>query len=141
MDKLLLGEIYVMSDRPITGNSSNSSRLCGRWSSVSIKTTIQRFSHKKGKQLSQGKKKLFPGILGHVKMIHKAQGSTYYYMKGNIGHSVNSNKRLVLISQGQTNTLLSLVKSRGKGKRLNFKPSYTKVIDNALKELNWMRQS
>ena len=69
-------------------------------------------------------------------MIHKAQGSTYYYMKGNIGHSVNSNKRLVLRSQGQTNTLLSLVKSRGKGKRLNFKPSYTKVIDNALKELN-----
>ena len=69
-------------------------------------------------------------------MIHKAQGSTYYHMKGNLGHSVNSNKQ---ISSNILNTLLSPVKSRGKGKRLNFKPSYIKVIGNALKELNWMR--
>ena len=39
-----------------------------------MKTTVQRFPHKKGKQLLQGKEN-FPGILHHAVMIHKAQSS------------------------------------------------------------------
>ena len=86
-----------MSDQSTTGNSSNSSRLCGCWSCVSMKTTVQRFPHKKGKQLLQGKEN-FPGILHHAVMIHKAQSSKCITWKVILAIQQTLANRLVPIS-------------------------------------------
>ena len=77
-------------------------------------------------------------MAGHAVSIHKVQGSTLDYMKGDLDCSAQIN-RLVPVAQSQTYTLLSCTKSRDKVKLLNFKPSYIKVNDEALKEINQMR--
>jgi len=90
-------------------------------------------------------RKQFPGILGHAMTVHKSQGSTLEYMKGDLNRNNEKKTKtgkeyLVPISQGQLYTLLSRAKSRDKLLLLNFEPDHIKVNLSALEEMNRMRK-
>ena len=53
-------------------------------------------------------------------------------MKCDLDHSTKTN-RLIPIAQGQTYSLLSCAKSKGKVKPVNFITSHIKINDKALK--------
>ena len=59
-------------------------------------------------------------------------------MKCDLDHSTKTN-RLIPIAQGQTYSLLSCAKSKGKVKPVNFITSHIKINDKALKEINRVR--
>ena len=94
----------------------------------------QRFYHEKRKTIHGGKKTVSWNVTACI-INPQTQVRTLDYMKGDLGRSTQTN-RLVPIAQDQTNTLLSCPKSTDKVKLLNFKPTYIKVNDEALKEAN-----
>ena len=145
-DKPLLGTIYVKFDDRNAGNSLKDRRLRGELKEcVPITATTKRFPFKKGKTTITAQRKQFPAILGHAITVHKSQGSTLDYMKGDLNRSTgkksSSGKEYMQpVSQGQFYTLLSRAKSRDKVLLLNFEPERIKVNKPALEEMDRMRE-
>ena len=77
-------------------------------------------------------RKQYPGILGHAITVHKSQGSTLAYMKGDLDRKSQKitklgKEYLAPVCQGQLYTLLSR------------EPEQIKVNLSALEEMNRMR--
>ena len=111
---------------------------------VPIAARPKKFPLKKGKISVIAERKQFSLILGHAITVHKFQGSTLNYMKDGLSQSISkktaTSKTYQPISQGQSYTLLSRAKSRGKVLLLNFNPEQIKVNESALEEMVQMRQ-
>ena len=145
-NKPLLGTIYVKFDDPDAGNSLKDRRLRGELKEcVPITAKTKRFPFRKGKTTIMAERKQFPAILGHAITIHKSQGSTLDYMKGDLNRSTGKKSSTGKeykqpISQGQFYTLLSRAKSSDKVLLLNFEPEHIKVNEPALEEMEQMRE-
>ena len=141
-------KIYIKFDDSKAGNSLKNNRLRGELKDcVPIRAIVKNFPFTKGKTVITVQRKQFPGILGHAITIHKSQGSTLEYMKGDLDRTTEKKRQnktkkeyLVPIAQGQIYTLLSRAKSRDKFQLLNFKPEYIKVNEAALNEMIRMRK-
>ena len=139
--KPLLGKILVKFDDENAGNSLKDRRLRGEFKEcVPISAKAKHFPFTKGKTTITAQRKQFPMILAHAITIHKSQGSTLEYMKGDLDQTTQSGKGTVPVNQGQFYTLLSRAKSRDKVQLLNFKPDHIKVNKPALIEINRMRE-
>ena len=144
--KPLCSTIYVKFDDPIAGNSLKDRRLRNELKEcVPITAITKKFPLTKGKSTVVAERKQFPLILGHAITIHKSQGSTLDYMKGDINRSTGKKTKTGKeyqqpVSQGQFYTLLSRAKSRDKVLLLNFEPEHIKVNRPALEEMERMRE-
>ena len=143
----LLGTIYVKFDDPKAGNSLKDNRLCDELKEcVPISAVVKQFPFTKGKTMINVQRKQYPGILGHAITVHKSQGSTLEYMKGDLDRTTQNKSAYkkksaykIPICQGQLYTLLSRAKCREKVQLLNFEPDHIKVNKPALEEMNRMR--
>ena len=146
MPKILLGKIYVKFDDPKAGNDYKDRRLRGELKEcVPISATSKSFPFTKGKTTITAQRKQFPAILGHAITVHKSQGSTLEYMKGDLDRTTGKQSQTgkeykVPICQGQLYTLLSRAKSRDKLQLLKFEPGHIKVNVPALEEMDRMRE-
>jgi len=94
-DKPLIGTIYVKFDDPNAGNSLKDRRLRGELKKcVPITARTKRFPLRKSKTTITAERKQFPAILGHAITIHKSQGSTLDYMKGDLNRSTGKKSSL-----------------------------------------------
>ena len=137
----LLGFIYVKFDDPKAGNSLKDNRLCdGLKECVPISAVVKQFPFTKGKTIMINvQRKQYPGILGHAITVHKSQGSTLEYMRGDLDRTTQKNPAYKIpICQGQLYTLLSHAKCREKVQLFNFEPDHIKVNKPALEEMNRM---
>jgi ATP-dependent DNA helicase PIF1 len=136
----------VKFDDPIAGNSLKDRRLRNELKEcVPITAITKKFPLTKGKSTVVAERRQFPLILGHAITIHKSQGSTLDYMKGDINRSTGKKTKTGKeyqqpVSQGQFYTLLSRAKSRDKVLLLNFEPEHIKVNRPALEEMERMRE-
>ena len=142
----LYSTIYVKSDDPKAGNYMKERRLQNELKEcVPITARTNKFPLKKGKITVIAERKQFPLMLGHAITVHKSQGSTLNYMKGDLSRSTGKKTATGKtyqqpISQGQFYTFLSCAKSRDKVLLLNFDPEQIKVNESALEEMVRMRQ-
>ena len=145
-NKPLLGDIYVKFDDPRAGNSLKRGYLRGELKEcVPISARTKPFPFTTGNTTITVQRKQFPAILGHAITVHKSQGSTLEYMKGDLDQTTGKKSRSgkeykAPISQGQFYTLLSRAKSRYKVQLLNFEPDHIKVNVPALEEMDRMRK-
>ena len=138
---LLNGKIFVKFDHPDAGNSLKDGRLRGELKEcVAISAKPKTFDFTKGKTTIKTQRKQFPMILAHAITIHKSQGDTLDYMKGDLDQTSQSGKGKAPVNPGQFYTLLSRAKSRDKIQLLNFDVSHIKVNQAALKEIERMRK-
>ena len=145
-DYPLLGVIFLKLDDPKAGNKLKDSRYRGELKEcVPISPIVTPFSYTKGKTVLTVQRKQFPGILCHAMTIHKSQGSTLEYMRGDLDR-ISYKKKLsgkacktIPVNQGLVYTMLSRAKSRDKIQVLNFEPELIRVNENALVEMNRMR--
>ena len=112
----------------------------GRLRGVAISAKPKTFDFRKGKTTIKTQRKQFPMILAHAITIHKSQGDTLDYMKGDLDQTSQSGKGKAPVNPGQFYTLLSRAKSRDKVQLLNFDVSHIKVNEAALKEIERMRK-
>ena len=76
----------------------------------------------------------YPGTLAWGMTVHKAQGSTYEYMIGNMSSKYPS-------KPGQTYTMLSRVKTRAGLKLIKFHENKLKVNKCALQEMKRLQDT
>ena len=108
---------------------------------VPIKPLSLRFKYNyKRKSHITVERKQFPLVIGHAITIHKSQGSTLEYMKGDLDQTSNNPKYSAPIGPGMIYTLLSRAKSRDRIHLLNFKEDQIKVNQNAVEEMKRMRE-
>ena len=142
----LRGVIYVKFDDPNAGNLLKNNRLPGELKDcVPISPVVKTFPFSKGNSLVTVQRKQYPGILGHAITVHKSQGSTLTYMKGDLDRRTEKRSTLgkqyqAPICQGQLYTLLSRAKCRDNLQLLNFEPDQIKVNLAALEEMHRMRK-
>ena len=142
----LCSTIYVKFDDPKAANSMKDRRLRNELKEcVPVTVRTKKFPLKKDKITVIAERKQFPLILGHAITVHKFQGSTLNYMKGDLSRSTGKKTATGKtyqqpISQGQFYTLLSRAKSRDKVLLLNFDPEQIKVNESALEGMVRMRQ-
>ena len=78
----------VKFDDPRAGNSLKDRRLRDELKEcVPISATTKPFPFSTGKTTINVQRKQFPAILGHAITVHKSQGSTLEYMKGDLDRS------------------------------------------------------
>ena len=84
-------------DDPKAGNSFKNRRLCGELKEcVPISATSKSFPFTKGKTTITAQRKQFPVILGHAITVHKSQGSTLEYMKGDLDRRTEKKSRPII---------------------------------------------
>ena len=112
---------------------------------VPITARTKKFPLKKGEITVIAERKQFLLILGHAITVHKSQGSTPNYMKGDLSRSTGKKTGTGKtyqqpISRVQFYTLLSCAKNPDKVLLLNFDPGQINVNESALEEIIRMRQ-
>ena len=137
----LSGILYIKFDDPNAGNGRKNSQLpLHLRDCVPIKSIVKPFSFSKGRgRYATVERKQYPGTLAFGITIHKSQGSTYHYMKGDLDQT-SKGKRPTTVKQGQAYTLLSRAISRDGIKLTNFKPEMIKVNQAALEEMQRLRE-
>ena len=106
---------------------------------VPIQPVPKCFPYKQNRTTIIVERKQFPLILAHAITIHKSQGSTLEYMRGDLNQTSRNETCSVPIGQGMLYTLLSRAKSRNKLKLLNFKESQIRVNKYAVAEMERLR--
>ena len=82
---LLFITMHLTFDDPKAGNSLKGRKCCGELNEcVPITARVKRFSLKKVKITVIANKKCFPLILGNAITMHKSQGTTLFYMQGDL---------------------------------------------------------
>ena len=122
------GTIYVKFDDPQAGNKLKDRRLLDELKEcVPIKPISKRFPYKSRGTTIIAERKQFPLILAHAMTIHKSQGSTLEYMRGDLDQTSKNERYRAPIGQGMLYTLLSRAKSRDKLQLLNFEEKHIKT--------------
>ncbi len=136
----LLGEIYIKFDDPDAGNSKKNPLLrdAELKQCVPIKAITRGFGVKRGIKTVDVQRKQYPFIIAHAGTVHKAQGQTLNYMKGDLDTSTGKT-RPCPVAPGLFYTMLSRAKSRSGVKLLNFTPDKIKVNQKAVAEMERMR--
>ena len=124
--------IYIHFDDEVAGNRRKSNRAVNPdW--VPIVADVKSFSMNRNGNVNCQRKQ-FPGILAHAITVHKSQGSTYEYMIGCMDDS------RMWKNPGMTYTMLSRAQNRSRIKLNNFASDKIKHYEEALKEINRMRE-
>ena len=135
------GIMYMKLDDENAGNSYKDNRLWGVFKDcVPISVSTNRFSFKRSKSLIVAKRKHFPLIFAHVITIHESQGSTIVCMTGNLVQASKNKNQKAPVSDGMLYTMLSRAKHCDQLKVLNFFENQIKVSNNAVVELERVRE-
>ena len=106
---------------------------------VPIQPVPKCFPYKQNRTTIIVERKQFPLILAHAITIHKSQGSTLEYMRGDLNQTSGNETRSAPIGQGMLYTLFSRAKSRNKLKLFNFKENQIGVNKYAVAEMEQLR--
>ncbi|XP_070548888.1 uncharacterized protein [Ptychodera flava] len=126
------GIIYVKFDSNATGKEAKKQSKYP--DSVPITAVTDTFSYSEKAHAIKVERTQYPGTLAWGMTIHKAQGSTYDYMIGNMKSTCSP-------KPGQMYTMFSRVKSRSGLQLIGFDETKIKVNKSALSEMERLQQT
>ena len=130
----LEGTIYVQFDNPLAGQQARRNLPPHLKNFVPIKATTTKFQRSRTARV-EVERTQYPGVLDWGLTVHKAQGSTYTHMVGDLTTDTKTPA-----PQGLVYTLLSRVTTMSRLKLINFHPSKVKVNTTALEEMQRLRR-